>query len=415
MKKTFTTFLVFAALSLGIKAQTTTWSFENLSDGTITENTPINGLEINASKVWTVEPNTKTFGTDQYTKRLKSGGGDRSLTFPVTGPGTIEIAALSSSTSEPERSFTIEGYTLFTKAEGDESTDYITMNYTGPATTLTLTTNAGINFYAIRYTPNGEKPVIRNKLWDLSTFYSATGEFTETCIKDGLVIYVGPTPEGSSKTLTMTWASSNKSFNIDGTKTKLAGQLKAGGDSKIDPDTNIPANRVIKFKPTSDGSISVGAITGSTGQDRNVIISKYNAGTISVLTTGNTNIVEGANGFEPFSTDYTYNAGDEIWIYADNNIQYWFVRFTGSVDPDFNGELSGISTNTIEFYPEIVISNKEIRVTEPVDMEIYAISGYKVAEQKNTTVITTQNMERGAYIVKCTSSKGKVVTKKFIK
>jgi len=48
-------------------------------------------------------------------------------------------------------------------------------------------------------------------------------------------------------------------------------------------------------------------------------------------------------------------------------------------------------------------------------MEIYAISGYKVAEQKNTTVITTQNMERGAYIVKCTSSKGKVVTKKFIK
>lgn len=102
-------------------------------------------------------------------------------------------------------------------------------------------------------------------------------------------------------------------------------------------------------------------------------------------------------------------------VYADNNIQYWFVRFTGSVDPDFNGELSGISTNTIEFYPEIVISNKEIRVTEPVDMEIYAISGYKVAEQKNTTVITTQNMERGAYIVKCTSSKGKVVTKKFIK
>ena len=401
MKKTFTTFLVFAALSLGIKAQTTTWSFENLPDGTITENTPINGLEINASKVWTVEPNTKTFGTDQYTKRLKSGGGDRSLTFPVTGPGTIEIAALSSSTSEPERSFTIEGYTLFTKAEGDESTDY--------------TTNAGINFYAIRYTPNGEKPVISNKLWDLSTFYSATGGFTETCIKDGLVIYVGPTPEGSSKTLTMTWASSNKSFNIDGTKTKLAGQLKAGGDSKIDPDTNIPANRVIKFKPTSDGSISVGAITGSTGQDRNVIISKYNAGTISVLTTGNTNIVEGANGFEPFSTDYTYNAGDEIWIYADNNIQYWFVRFTGSVDPDFNGELSGISTNTIEFYPEIVISNKEIRVTEPVDMEIYAISGYKVAKQKNTTVITTQNMGRGAYIVKCTSSKGKVVTKKFIK
>ena len=350
MKKTFTTFLVFAALSLGIKAQTTTWSFENLPDGTITENTPINGLEINASKVWTVEPNTKTFGTDQYTKRLKSGGGDRSLTFPVTGPGTIEIAALSSSTSEPERSFTIEGYTLFT--------------------------NAGINFYAIRYTPNGEKPVISNKLWDLSTFYSATGGFTETCIKDGLVIYVGPTPEGSSKTLTMTWASSNKSFNIDGTKTKLA---------------------------------------GSTGQDRNVIISKYNAGTISVLTTGNTNIVEGANGFEPFSTDYTYNAGDEIWIYADNNIQYWFVRFTGSVDPDFNGELSGISTNTIEFYPEIVISNKEIRVTEPVDMEIYAISGYKVAKQKNTTVITTQNMGRGAYIVKCTSSKGKVVTKKFIK
>ena len=68
MKKTFTTFLVFAALSLGIKAQTTTWSFENLPDGTITENTPINGLEINASKVWTVEPNTKTFGTDQYTK-----------------------------------------------------------------------------------------------------------------------------------------------------------------------------------------------------------------------------------------------------------------------------------------------------------------------------------------------------------
>lgn len=150
-------------------------------------------------------------------------------------------------------------------------------------------------------------------------------------------------------------------------------------------------------------------------QNRNVIISKYNAGTISVLTTGNTNIVEGANGFEPFSTDYTYNAGDEIWIYADNNIQYWFVRFTGSVDPDFNGELSGISTNTIESYPEIVISNKEIRVTEPVDMEIYAISGYKVAEQKNTTVITTQNMGRGAYIVKCTSSKGKVVTKKLIK
>lgn len=154
----------------------------SLTDGALTENKVINGLEINANKVWTVEANTKTFGTDQYTKRLKSGGGDRTLTFPVTGPGTIEIAALSSSTSEPERSFNISGTLLSTQAEGAESSNYVTMNYTGPATTLTLTTNAGINFYAIKYTPNGEKPVLSNKIWSMSDFTTETDICIHQCI-----------------------------------------------------------------------------------------------------------------------------------------------------------------------------------------------------------------------------------------
>lgn len=409
MKKTFTSLFVFAVLSLGINAQTTTWTFESLADGAVTESTTVNGLVINAgSKTWTVATNSKTFGTDDFTKTLKSNGGDRTLTFPVEGPGSVEIAAISASTDEPVRTYSINGETLSTSAEPV----YATMNYTGPATTLTLTSNAGVNIYAIKYTPNGEKPVLSNKLWDLSTFYTATGDFYNKCIKEGLVIDPGVEGETAMK---MTWASSNKSFNIDGTKTKLGGQLKAAGDSKIDEGTGIPTARIIKFKPTSDGTISVGAITGSTNANRNVIISKYNAGTISVLTTGNTNITEGANGFEPFSTAYTYTPGDEIWIYADNNIQYWFVRFTGNADPDFEGQLSGISTNETISAPEIIISNGEIRTVEAVDMEIYAISGVKIVEQKSTNVISTQNMGSGAYIVKCTSSKGKISAKKFIK
>lgn len=413
MKKTFTSFLAFITLSLGINAQTTTWTFESLTDGTVTENAVINGLEINTNKAWTVEANSKTFGTDQYTKRLKSGGGDRSLTFPVTGPGTIEIAALSSSTSEPQRTFTISGTLLTTPTEGEGSSDYITMNYTGPATTLTLTTNAGINFYAIKYTPNGEKPILSNKTWSMSDFTTETiSAFTDMHIKDGLVVDPGAE---SGSAMNMTFEPSGKDFNIDGTKTRFTERLKANGDSKIDQTTGIPTARILKFRPTSDGTISVGALTGSSNTDRNVLISKYNAGSISNLLTYNTNITAGTNGLEPATIAYTYTPGDEIWIYGDNNIQYWFVRFTGTADPDFDGELSGISTNEVKSAPEIVISNGEIRTTETVDMEIFAISGAKVAEQKSTNIISTQNMGSGAYIVKCTSSKGKVSTKKFIK
>lgn len=413
MKKTFTSLFAFAALSLGINAQTTTWTFESLTDGALTENKVINGLEINANKVWTVEANTKTFGTDQYTKRLKSGGGDRTLTFPVTGPGTIEIAALSSSTSEPERSFNISGTLLSTQAEGAESSNYVTMNYTGPATTLTLTTNAGINFYAIKYTPNGEKPVLSNKIWSMSDFTTETiSAFTNVYIKDGLV--VDPGVEGESP-MNMTFEPNGKDFNIDGKKTRFSERLKANGNSKIDGTTGIPTARILKFKPTSDGTIFVGALTGSSNSDRNVLISKYNAGNITNLLTYNTNITAGANGLEPATIAYTYTPGDEIWIYGDNNIQYWFVRFSGTADPDFDGKLSGITTNKIESVPEIIISNEEIRTTETVNIEIYAISGVKVAEQKSTNIFSIQNISSGAYIVKCTSLKGKIFAKKFIK
>ena len=413
MKKTLTTFFACAALSLGINAQTTTWSFETLTDGIITGNTEINGLIINANKQWTVEGSSKTFGSDQYTKRLKSGGGDRSLSFPVTGPGAIEIAALSSSTSEPERAFVIDGTTLTTKAEGAESSEYIIFEYKGPAATLTLTTNAGINFYAIKYTPNGEAPVLSNKTWSMSDFTTGTiSAFTETYTNNGLIVYPGA--EGNSP-MNMTFEPSGKDFDIDGTKTRFTERLKANGDSKIDAVTGIPTARILKFKPTSDGKIYVGALTGSTNADRNVLISKYNAGTITNLLTYNTNIVAGANGLAPAITDYTYTAGDEIWIYGDNNIQYYFVRFTGTADPEFEGELSGITNTAIESAPEIIIANGEIQTSEAAGIEIFAISGIKVLDQKNATVISTQDLESGVYIVKCTSSKGKVATKKFVK
>lgn len=413
MKKTFTTLFAFAALAWGINAQTTTWSFESLADGIVAENTNINGLVINVSKQWTVEPSSKTFGSDQYTKRLKSGGGDRSLSFPVTGPGSIEIAALSSSTSEPERGFVIDGITLTTKAEGAESSEYITLDYKGPEATLTITTNAGINFYAIKYTPNGEAPILNNKTWSMSDFTTETiSAFTETYINSGLIVYPGV--EGDSP-MNMTFEPSGKDFDIDGTKTRFTERLKANGGSKIDAVTNIPTARILKFKPTSDGKIYVGALTGSTGKDRNVLISKFNAGTITNLLTYNTNIAAGANGLVPAIAEYTYTSGDEIWIYGDDNIQYYFVRFTGTADPEFEGEVSGIATSTTDSNPEIIVCNGEIRTSEISDIEIFAISGMKVNEQKNTTSLSTKDMASGVYIVKCTSLKGKVTTCKFVK
>lgn len=149
-------------------AAQTSSTFWNFSDsefanlGTINTNTEVRHLFIGADVTNTVviEANSKTVDNISFTSRLKTGGGmlteGRYLAFGVTGPCTIELYAISSSSSAT-RTLNICGNTLtnilHSEAVAGDAVRKFTYSYSGPATTIYIgSESGGMNFYGIRLT-----------------------------------------------------------------------------------------------------------------------------------------------------------------------------------------------------------------------------------------------------------------------
>ena len=182
-----TSFTLMFALAF-VNAQKT-WNFSNSPFGaavTYSANTTVDGLLIMAGSSTTVaiDANAKKNGDLSFTYRIKMGGSatfdaatpnlptSRALAFGVTGPGTIQIAALSSSSSADRTLNISDGNSVlgtfnapgsFTDANGN-NVELQTFNYTGGAGTIYIySPSSGVNIYylsAATYSPSSTKTIL---------------------------------------------------------------------------------------------------------------------------------------------------------------------------------------------------------------------------------------------------------------
>ena len=133
---------------------------EDIKDlGTITANTTVRGLTFvaTADKTIIVDANNKTYGDFSFTHRIKLGGtvgsDYRHLRFDVNGDCTIEIYAISASSSATRTlnigSGAYDNVVQTFNVTGDV-VNYGKYDYSGPATTMYIgSANNGINILAI--------------------------------------------------------------------------------------------------------------------------------------------------------------------------------------------------------------------------------------------------------------------------
>ncbi len=169
MKKTL--LLLSLALFSGFVSAQKTWNFSDFTAQTLAASTTIDGLQIMAGESTNViiDANNKVNGSYSFTQRCKLGGSGgfsienrnmpttRALVFSVSGPGTIKVAALSSSSSADRRLILTNGtdsLTSFTApgtyTNGTDNIEIQSFDYTGAAATLYLySVSSGVNVYLL--------------------------------------------------------------------------------------------------------------------------------------------------------------------------------------------------------------------------------------------------------------------------
>ncbi|MDD3194668.1 MAG: hypothetical protein PHU68_02565 [Paludibacter sp.] len=176
MKKTVLILSLFIAGAsvLTVQAQKE-WTFDKapFEATTYSQTTTLDGLTVYATegKTVVIDENNKRNGEYAFTHRLKFGGSgtiadsenapflpsERAISFPVTGPTTVKIAALSSSSSTDRTLVMSDGITsLHTFAapgsysEGTDNVPLETYQYTGGAGTLYIwSPSSGVNLYMV--------------------------------------------------------------------------------------------------------------------------------------------------------------------------------------------------------------------------------------------------------------------------
>lgn len=173
MKKTLLITAVALFVSVGTFAQKT-WNFSNFEIATFATSTTVDGLRILAADATqvSIDANAKTNGSYSFTQRIKLGGAGawlpenrympttRALVFNVTGPGSISVAPLSSSSSAARRLLLTNGTDSLTSfdapgsySEGTNNIPLTTYQYVGGAATLYLySVSSGVNIYLLDVT-----------------------------------------------------------------------------------------------------------------------------------------------------------------------------------------------------------------------------------------------------------------------
>lgn len=112
-------------------------------------------------------------------------------------------------------------------------------------------------------------------------------------------------------------------------------------DHKVDP-TLVPRSCMLQLKPTSDGKLTFCALTNKP-EGNNIYVAVVNGAIFRPLATVTVSKVEGdvsrkkASPANAVSCDYTYTAGDELWIYSDGAVSLHALAFSGQLDKSFAG------------------------------------------------------------------------------
>jgi len=207
MKRT----LLFTAIAcmtvFGVNAQTV-WNFSNAPFGatptvvfTSTFTTP-DGLTVgtDGTNLFTLEANGKTIDGVAYTQRLKTGGScspvapskipvTRYLAFDVSGPSTINIGMISSSSGATRTLIVVNAnesvLDSVVNISGTTASTY-TYNYTGAASKIYLySRSSGINYYYLSATS-----VVITSLNQILTDKGVSFNGSEICNTKGLSLEV---------------------------------------------------------------------------------------------------------------------------------------------------------------------------------------------------------------------------------
>lgn len=170
-------------------------------------------------------------------------------------------------------------------------------------------------------------------------------------VKDG-VVFIGDTRPADKiqegKYRGMRVQKQRRFYKVDGKAVQYGHSLSfrrapqgATKDHQVDP-TLVPRSCMLQLKPASDGKLTFCALTNKP-EGNNIYVAVVNGSTFRPLTTLKVTKVDGdvsrkkASPANTMSCDYTYTAGDELWIYSDGAVSLHALSFSGLIDKNFTG------------------------------------------------------------------------------
>lgn len=205
--------------------------------------------------------------------------------------------------------------------------------------------------------------------WNMSSAsFSALGTLAATTTVEGLTIY-------ASSDANVVVDANNKTWN----GITFSSRLKLGGSGTFDETSGAPVSRVLAFPVTGDASITIAAMSSSSGSDRSLTIRTADNVAIGTFP---------ALGASIGGQTYSYTGGaNTIYIFSPSsgvNIYYLKVETGGSA------------------------LNPAIINAKVVKTIFYGISGKLAGDNFNS-------LKKGAYIQKTSYDNGAVIMSKFLK
>ncbi len=199
------------------------------------------------------------------------------------------------------------------------------------------------------------------KLFTIAETEKAIDLNEPSTVKDGIV-FIGDTRPADKivegKYRGMRIQKSRRYFNVDGKATEYPYSLSfrrapqgATKDHVVDV-TMVPRSCMVQLKPTTDGKLSFYGLTNKE-EGNNIYVAVVNGTTFKPLATLKFN--KPAEGIgrskrtpaDAVTCDYTYTAGDELWIYSDGAVNLNAFTFSGQIDKAFTGNDPVVAAKSI--------------------------------------------------------------------
>lgn len=196
---------------------------------------------------------------------------------------------------------------------------------------------------------NAQVEVNMEKLFTIADKYVDINE--ASTVKDG-VVFIGDTRPSDKikdgKYRGMRVQQQRRFFSVGGKTVQYSQALSfrrmpqgVARDHQVDTQL-VPRSCMLQLKPLSDGKLSFCALTNKP-EGNNIYVAVVNGTSFRPLATIAVVKPEGdvsrkkASPAPAVSCDYTYTAGDELWIYSDGSVNLNALLFSGLIDKNFTG------------------------------------------------------------------------------